>query len=77
MSVAVTAALQVVNARSRTHLVASSPAIPGASPDRTPPLTLCGVPAEDTSLVAVADVDCVDCLWRSGAYLGMPGWGRL
>lgn len=55
-----------------THLVAISPALPGTGPDELPPATLCGQGALQESPAAVADVQCVRCLLRAPAFMGLP-----
>ncbi|WP_394277266.1 hypothetical protein [Luteococcus sp.] len=58
-----------------THLVASSPELPGTHPDRLPPATLCGqVPATRASQTGTGDIDCPRCLERSTAFMALPGW---
>lgn len=78
MSLTITAALIAVRdpATGATHLVASSPALPGGSPDQPPLTALCGqrtgTPAPD---VPAWDVDCGECVQLVGPYLELPGWG--
>lgn len=72
----VTAALSVVAATiPGTHLSATSPAIPGTSPDERPTRTICGLPI--TQLLhrqPVWDVECTACLISSTAFWQMPSW---
>jgi len=59
-----------------THLVGSSPELPGSHPsDRD---TLCGAPfATDTLGIPIAEIDCGDCLMDSQQWWDMPSWNGL
>lgn len=78
MSRSVIAALHVVTSpgSDRTHLCASSPAIPGTSPDQLPERTLCGLHTGLRALTLhVAAVGCLNCLAIGFShYLELPAW---
>lgn len=57
-----------------THLVLSSPAVPGHRPDRLPPQALCGQVVTGPASTLVGDVHCRGCLLRTPAYLALPGF---
>lgn len=68
-----TAALIVVEGDDmRTHLVASSPAIPGHRPNL--PTCLCGAKRTTNSFTHISEVDCGECLLESSRFWGLPGW---
>lgn len=68
-----TAALTVVEASDgTTHLVASSPAIPGQHPGLS--RCLCGTIKHNESFAHISAVDCGECLLGSSRYWGLPGW---
>lgn len=72
----VAAALAVVATTTPgTHLSATSPAIPGTSPDQPPARTICGLPATDhVNGLPAWEVDCSACLTGSTAFWQMPSW---
>lgn len=70
-----TAALVVVaDDNEVTHLVSSSPAIPGCRPgDRD---VLCGAAFATDSLQHITEVDCGDCLLASQPFWELPSWNE-
>jgi hypothetical protein len=65
--------LRTVTARDRlTHLVATSPALRGTSPDRLPLSTLCGCSVEAPASDPVHAVECRRCLLRAPRFMGLP-----
>ena len=73
----VTAALTVVTTPTTnvTHLVPTSPAIPGTSPDQLPTGTVCGqLAGRRVPDRLVWEVDCSTCLIGSTPYWQMPSW---
>ncbi len=68
-----TAALIVVaDDNEVTHLVSSSPAIPGCRPgDRD---VLCGAAFATDSPQHITEVDCGDCLLASQPFWELPSW---
>lgn len=74
MSHPTTALLVVSDDTGITHLVASSPAIPGSRhSDRD---VLCGAAFACDSTSAVVEVECGDCLLASQPYWLMPSWAE-
>lgn len=57
-----------------THLVVSSPALPGTSPDMLAGSTLCGLEVTGGSDAPVAGVQCPRCLHRTPEFMGLPAW---
>lgn len=57
-----------------THLVVSSPALPGTRPDKLPVSTLCGLPTIVAVDTPVHSVSCLRCLNRSPQYMHLPAW---
>ena len=55
-----------------THLVVTSPALPGTRPDQLPPATLCGRPVDREVEDHPADVQCPRCLMRAPKFMGLP-----
>ncbi|ACZ32396.1 hypothetical protein Xcel_3397 (plasmid) [Xylanimonas cellulosilytica DSM 15894] len=55
-----------------THLVVTSPALPGTRPDRLPAATLCGQAVTGPTAAAVADVQCLRCLNRTPSFMALP-----
>ncbi len=77
MTTTITAALLTVRQATaeRTHLAASSPALPGTSPGQLPTRALCGQPVDaQAPTVEAWDVDCGECVQLVGPYLDLPGW---
>ena len=69
----ITAALLVVrDDTNTTHLIVTSPSIPGNRPtDRD---VLCGANFASDTALPVVDVECGDCLLASLGYWGLPSW---
>lgn len=57
-----------------THLVVSSPAIPGTRADELPTATLCGVLVDQAVAVPAAEVGCGRCLYRASEFMHLPGY---
>lgn len=76
MNLTITAALRPSRTTTgATHLVVSSPAVPGSSPDTASGEALCGqTTVAAASEVEVWDVDCCECVQLVGPYLALPGW---
>ena len=55
-----------------THLVVTSPALPGTRPDRLPDATLCGRLVDQEIDDHPADVQCPRCLLRVPTFMGLP-----
>ena len=55
-----------------THLVVTSPALPGTTPDELPAATLCGQAVTGPAAAPVHDVQCLRCLHRAPAFMGLP-----
>lgn len=57
-----------------SHLVVTSPALRGTSPDQLPGATLCGRSVRSGSATAVHDVECLRCLHRTPTFLALPAY---
>ena len=57
-----------------SHLVLSSPALPGHHPDQLHPNTLCGQPVAGPAGTPVGDVECRRCLFSTPGHLALPGF---
>lgn len=55
-----------------THLVVTSPALPGTHPDQLPAATLCGRLVEHEVEDHPAEVQCPRCLMRAPTFMGLP-----
>lgn len=55
-----------------THLVVTSPALPGTRPDQLPAGTLCGRLVEQEIEDHPAEVQCPRCLQRVPTFMGLP-----
>lgn len=55
-----------------THLVVTSPALPGTRPDELPAATLCGRPVDHEIEDQPADVQCPRCLLRVPTFMALP-----
>ncbi len=57
-----------------THLVVSSPALPGSMPDELPHATLCGQAVTALAEADPSDVQCTLCLHRTQSFMGLPSF---
>lgn len=57
-----------------THLVVSSPALPGSLPDELPHATLCGQAVTGIAEADPGDVQCHLCLHRSPSFMNLPSF---
>ena len=57
-----------------THLVVTSPALPGTRPVQLPAATLCGRQVGHEVDDHPADVQCPRCLIRVPTYMGLPAY---
>ncbi|MGL5825728.1 MAG: hypothetical protein ACRCYU_13100 [Nocardioides sp.] len=58
-----------------THLVVSSPALPGTGPDALPATTLCGRIVGHEVAEHPSEVQCPRCLGRAPAFMALPAYG--
>lgn len=58
----------------QTHLVVTSPALPGTSADRLPASSLCGAMVTIAVDQGPGDVECERCLARAPEFMGLPGY---
>lgn len=57
-----------------THLVVTSPALPGTRPDQLPSATLCGRVVDQEVEDHPAEVQCPRCLLRAPTFMGLPAY---
>lgn len=57
-----------------THLVATSPALPGTGPDEVPDSTLCGRRVQAHENAEPADVQCRRCLTLAPRFMDLPAY---